>query len=177
MAGHNLQVVLVVARSSCALSSVLSVQDKARPASSHGSAFDIMPCWCVFLFALISVCFFASADEASFIADTSNSKCTIYLAESTIPNAGFGVYTTEAVTKGDVIIKADSTSIIITDIDKHQPTNEEPEWQHANYLWTAYDQGSFEAHTTHESVLGFGSLPNFHPGLKSAGPSVSELER
>ena len=89
-------------------------------------------------------------------------------------NAGFGVYTTKAVKKDDVIIKADSPSIIITDIDKHQPNNEEPEWQHANYLWTAYGQGSFEAHTTHESVLTFGSLPNFHPALKSAGPAGTE---
>ena len=151
--------------------------------SSHGPAFGIMSRWCVVLFALIHavvVCSFASADEASeanvIVTDGNSSKstCTIYLAESTIPNAGFGVYTTEAVKKDDVILKADSPSIIITDIDKHQPNNEDPEWQHANYVWMAYGQGSFEAHATSESVLTFGSLPNFHPALKSAGPSGIE---
>lgn len=137
--------------------------------------------WCVVLFALIHVlvvvCSFASADEANVIVtdgNSSKSTCTIYLAESTIPNAGFGVYTTEAVKKDDVILKADSPSIIITDIDKYQPNNEDPEWQHANYLWAAYGQGSFEAHATSESVPGFGSLPNFHPALKSAIPSGIE---
>ena len=145
--------------------------------SSHGPAFGIMPRWCVVSFALthVVVCSFASADEANVTdGNSSKSTCTIYLAESTIPNAGFGVYTTEAVKKDDVILKADSPSIIITDIDKYQPNNEDPEWQHANYVWMAYGQGSFEAHATSESVLTFGSLPNFHPALKSAGPSGIE---
>ena len=73
------------------------------------------------MFALVYVhvvvCSFASADEASATDDGNSSKstCTIYLAESTIPNAGFGVYTTEAVKKDDVILKADSPSITTTE--------------------------------------------------------------
>ena len=114
------------------------------------------------------------ADDDITSSDDSESTCTIFLAESTIPNAGFGIYTTRAVKKGDLILKADAPSIIITDIGKYQPNNEVPDWQHHNYVWKPSGQGSFEALTTHESVLTFGSLPNFHPGLKSAGPSGIE---
>lgn len=127
--------------------------------------------WIVVLLSLVA----KADDDIARSSDDSESTCSIYLAESTIPNAGFGIYTTRAIMKGDLILQADCPSIIIIDIHKYQPNREGPEWQHHNYLWKPSKQGSFEALATHESVLTFGSLPNFHPGLKSAGPS--EIER
>ena len=39
-------------------------------------------------------------------SDSSESSiCSLYLAESTIPNAGFGVYTTRAYEKGEEILR------------------------------------------------------------------------
>ncbi len=139
-----------------------------RFSSSSWGAFAADTC-IIFLLVLLAVST-SFADEDT-VAD---GGCTLYVAESTIPNAGFGVYTTKAFKKGDVLIEAAETAIIITDIDTYQPEGEDPDWQHRNYLWTAYGQGAFEARTTAESVLTFGAIPNFHPALKSAGPASED---
>lgn len=140
-----------------------------RLSSSSRGAFAADTC-IIFLLVLLVAVSTSFADEDT-VAD---GGCTLYVAESTIPNAGFGVYTTKAFKKDDVIIEADTPAIIITDIHTYQPEGEDPDWQHRNYLWTAYGQGAFEARTTTESVLTFGAIPNFHPALKSAGPASED---
>jgi len=135
------------------------------PSSSWG-AFAADTC-IILLLVLLTV-------STSFADEDTDGGCTLYVAESTIPNAGFGVYTTKSFKKGDVIIEADTPAIIITDIHAYQPDEEEPDWQHRNYLWTAYGQGEYEARKTTESVLTFGAIPNFHPALKSAGPASED---
>jgi len=133
-----------------------------RLSSSSRGAFAADAC-IIFLLILLAVS--TSLADEDTVAD---GGCTLYVAESTIPNAGFGVYTTKAFKKDDVIIEADNPAIIITDIHTYQPDEEDPGWQHRNYLWHSYGQGSFEARSTSESVLTL-SGGNFHPALKSAG--------
>ena len=139
-----------------------------RFVSSSRGAFAADTCIAFLLFLLAVSTSLADEDT---VAD---GGCTLYVAESTIPNAGFGVYTTKAFKKDDVIIEADNPAIIITDIHTYQPDEEDPDWQHRNYLWQSYGQGSFEARSTTESVVTFGAIPNFHPALKSAGPASED---
>ena len=98
--------------------------------SSHSrGAFAADTC-IIFLLVLLAVS--TSLADEDTVAD---GGCTLYVAESTIPNAGFGVYTTKAFKKDDVIIEADNPAIIIPDIHTYQPDEEDPDWQHRNYLW------------------------------------------
>lgn len=97
--------------------------------------------------------------------------CHYYLAESSIPKAGFGIYTVVDIKEGDPLQQvADAPSIIITDSEMHNDDEEEILWNHVDYFWDGSGQGEFEAHTVEESVVTFGSLCNFHTYLKNVKP-------
>ena len=88
--------------------------------------------------------------------------CSIYLAQSSIPNAGFGVYTTKSIQKDQFIQPyPNAPSIMVTDFYEGND-NEEDDWNHDDYLWEPVGTGAFEADEVSEIVPSFGSLCNYH---------------
>jgi len=90
-------------------------------------------------------------------------QCGIYLATSSIPNAGFGIYTTRAIPRfSKVQPYSESPSIVITDF--YEPFgNTETDWGHSQYYWDGSGKAAYEGDEVHESVMTFGSLCNYHP--------------
>lgn len=102
--------------------------------------------------------------------------CRFYLAPSSIPNSGFGIYTTDAIPADTPITQlADAPSIILTDVDLHND-DKETNWNHHNYFWDGTGSGEFEAKIVEESVVTFGSLCNYHTYLKNVKPLTSEYD-
>ena len=100
------------------------------------------------------------------IDDSNGNVCTLFIAESSIKNSGFGVFTTRLFEKGDLIQPlGDAPSIPITDISKHY--GEDPDWAHVNYYWDADGYTGFEAEEVAEMVLTLGTIANYHPYLKN----------
>ena len=92
--------------------------------------------------------------------------CTLFMAESSIKNSGFGVFTTRHYNKGDLIQPlGDAPSIAITDIAEH--FGEDPDWAHVNYYWDADGYTGFEAEEVAEIVHTLGTIANYHPYLKN----------
>ena len=96
--------------------------------------------------------------------------CRFYLAQSSIPNAGFGIYTVDDI-PGNIPVTevADAPSIIVTDLEYHND-GKRTNWNHHNYFWDGSGQGEFESQIVEEGVLTFGSLCNFHTYLKNVKP-------
>jgi hypothetical protein len=109
--------------------------------------------------------------------------CQYYLAPSSIPNAGFGIYTTKAIPPDTPLTQiADAPSIILTDVELHnknsqgEGTDTEIIWNHDNYFWDGTGQGEFEAKVVEESVMTFGAVCNYHTYLKNVKPSSCEYD-
>jgi hypothetical protein len=118
--------------------------------------------WIIGLSSLLAL----SSPVASVEADT----CQFYLAESSIPNAGFGIYTVKSIEKGQFIQpSSDAPSIVITDVDKHN-LGHDPNWNHVNYVWAGEGWADFESNAVWESVPTFGALSNFHTYLYNIKP-------
>ena len=102
--------------------------------------------------------------------------CRFYLAESSIPNAGFGIYTTVDIPANEALTQvADGPSVIITDVDLHNGGDDANMiWNHQDYHWNGSGQGEFEAEDVMEIMFTFGSLCNFHTYLKNVKPDSQE---
>ena len=100
-------------------------------------------------------------------------QCKYYLAQSSIPNAGFGVYTTQAIKKDeDLMESSDAPSVLVYDGDYHYPTNRL--WSMANYFWSGEGSAQFECTSVEEYVVNFGTSCNFHTYLKNVLPEEVE---
>eukprot|EP00985_Skeletonema_marinoi_P030455 scaffold32165_cov147-Skeletonema_marinoi.AAC.1 len=98
------------------------------------------------------------------VDDDSNNKCTTYLAPSSIPNSGLGMYTTIPYAKGDTFLLPE-IGIMLQDKDAHYP-------QGSNKLLAQYPWGPGiltgghrEVTTGAVMVPGLGMLANSHLGL------------
>ena len=101
---------------------------------------------------------------------TYKETCRFYLAPSSIPNSGFGVYTVDFIpAKTPISHVADAPSIVVTDVLLHND-GKTPNWNHHNYFWDGSGQGEFEAATVEEGVVTFGSLCNYHTYLHNIKP-------
>ena len=90
-------------------------------------------------------------------------QCGIYLATSSIPNAGFGIYTTRSIAQNDLIQQYPETPSLVV-VDFYEPYgNDEEDWNHVDYIWAPSGVASFEGDEVSESVMSFGSLCNYHP--------------
>eukprot|EP00980_Cylindrotheca_fusiformis_P002888 scaffold674_cov126-Cylindrotheca_fusiformis.AAC.27 len=90
-------------------------------------------------------------------------ECDMYLAESTIPNAGLGLFTTKPLSRGDFVGNGD-VAILSTEVDWHnQEDDEEPaeffDMTH-NYVWDGKSFG-----LTNEVL---GDVHVFWPGINAA---------
>jgi hypothetical protein len=117
--------------------------------------------------------------------------CGLYMAESSIPNAGLGVYTTrqfqkeEKLFSGDVVIQVEdfyANTRLRHWFAGETKYEEEPEWLLSNYFWNAVNtMGVFEAGLIESIVPGLGMLANSHPGLVNAmmqpPETVADLHR
>ena len=108
-----------------------------------------------------------------------NITCELYLAESTIPNAGLGIFTTVQKQVGDSVTNGEPIVPVI-DIDLHQgdfDTFHNPSY---DYVWHGYALGM--AHESFEGTIdgywpGIGAAVNFYPPLvnvKTSLPSYDE---
>ena len=103
-------------------------------------------------------------------------QCSLYLAPSTIPNSGLGMYTAVDLDQGDNIGPADIIVPVIN-IEWHNDNTykgwDSPEsrtnefhFLYENYFWTASSVDMMhEAERVHVMSHGFGALANSLPGL------------
>lgn len=103
-------------------------------------------------------------------------ECQYFMAESSIPHAGLGMYSAKALKKDTDIFYSDMV-IQVEDIDlnqklrkwHHNIEEEETEWLLANYYWQAHNTGgAYEARDVQSIVPGLGMLANSHDGLVNA---------
>jgi hypothetical protein len=93
-----------------------------------------------------------------------NGICSMYLAQSSIPNAGYGIYTTRSYKKQEAIIDSLTPSVLLLDRETHMPAD--AHWPIFDYVWQTYGAGTYEAplaETWEPTALG--TLANYHPYL------------
>mmetsp|Transcript_11650 Transcript_11650/g.21788 ORF Transcript_11650/g.21788 Transcript_11650/m.21788 type:complete len:731 (-) Transcript_11650:289-2481(-) len=96
-------------------------------------------------------------------------QCNIYLAPSSIPGAGFGIFTMRDIDEGEKILPyADAPSIPLCDDNANGV--EETDWNHVDYLWSGQGLAEYECKSVSESVVTFGALCNFHTYLANVHP-------
>ena len=115
-----------------------------------------------------------SIDNAEYCRDTKMSptatgegSCSLYLAPSSIPNSGYGIFTTRSYKMHDEIFDGRSLSVIV--IEKELNAN--VSWLISDYMWQTFGAGAYEgsvADTWEPTPLG--SLGNYHPYLTNYAP-------
>ena len=117
-----------------------------------------------------------NTDNTNPYVDGWPEQCSLYLAPSTIPNSGLGMYTAVDLDQGDNIGPAD---IIVPMIniewhndntykgwDSPESRTNEFHFLYENYFWTASSVDMMhEAERVHVMSHGFGALANSLPGL------------
>jgi len=106
---------------------------------------------------------------------TYSHECSLYLAPSSIPNAGFGVFTTKAIpARSPVQPYPDAPSIPVLDPDTHCERSLSKKhlrhWAHIEYFWSGDGHIGFEAMASEDNVMTMGSLSNYHPYLYNVKP-------
>ena len=108
---------------------------------------------------------------------TSGDACQLYMAESSIPDSGLGMYTMKDIKENEPIF---FPGIVVQqqDHDWHQKERRfwlnaeeyEQEWQLHNYFWEARNTlGMFDGELDMQSIIpGLGMLANSHTGLVNA---------
>ena len=111
-------------------------------------------------------------DETPFESSMPEDSCSLYLAPSSIPNSGFGVFAAKTFKVGSIVLPSDAPGIVITDREYHQYDGEKPDpaWGHDNYVWSTVGRAAFEADETSLSAVTLGSMANYHSYLKSIRP-------
>jgi len=121
-----------------------------------------------FLLLVLVNQFYAGNGEAVEFSEVNDlnmeNECTIFLAESSIPNSGQGMYTIKDISRGSPIGEPD-VEILCDDL----PSNHK--WLLGNYFWSAeYVYEFFSSQEMHVFAFPIGSLANYHTSLKNAGP-------
>ena len=91
-------------------------------------------------------------------------SCRLYLAPSSISDAGLGVYTTRDFKAGGVVHSSDAPEIVVFDRDFHQDSGKPPvpNWAHDSYMWNAEGESKFEADGTGRTIVTLGAMTNTH---------------
>jgi len=95
--------------------------------------------------------------------------CSLYLAPSTIPNAGLGVFTTKPLSKGDLLLPTGELDIPIVDLLWHN--NKMIFWPFSRYTWNKRKLSGEDVHARNEIQIygtGFDSVLNAHMLLKNS---------
>jgi len=113
--------------------------------------------------------------------EESDSSCGLYIAKSTITNAGLGIFTGKYLNKDDLIGYGDPT-IPIIDIDFHnggKKSDEDYHWVLTEYDWRPTEVSPHlesEAETVNAFSAGMGAVPNCHFRLKNAEEDYCEYD-
>lgn len=105
-----------------------------------------------------------SVDGTSDCGDASSEQCTVYLAQSTVPNAGLGIFTTVGREVGDFVGDGDVV-LPVVDLWYHISAHGESFAAHfldptADYVWFGPELGIFESahcYSTTEHMVAFAS--------------------
>eukprot|EP00956_Cyclotella_meneghiniana_P034746 scaffold107994_cov70-Cyclotella_meneghiniana.AAC.1 len=117
--------------------------------------------------------------------DDNENPCLLYLAQSTIPHAGLGMFTGTSLKEGQLIGRVGDIAFATTDQDWHNSppghfsTKSEGDyhWPLTNYDWHAKDIGmENEAEDISVTVTGFGAAPNCHFRLLNAEEHMAEYD-
>ena len=88
--------------------------------------------------------------------------CGLYLAESTIPNAGYGMYAGRDYPRSHYFLE----EIAVTVPDKPSPPAVKYRWKLDDYWWSDLEtRSTLDANYSVSSLPGFGMLINSHTGL------------
>jgi hypothetical protein len=128
----------------------------------------------VLSFTTIILC--TNSIQAASTSDNDN-PCLLYLAQSTIPHAGLGMFTGTSLSEGQQIGRVGDIAFPTTDQDWHNSplggfaskSEADYHWPLTNYDWHAKDIGmENEAEDISVTVTGFGAAPNCHFRLLNA---------
>lgn len=104
--------------------------------------------------------------EKTAMQSNANSACGIWLAPSTIPGAGLGMYAGRNFRKGDLLQEYGDVVIPIVDIERHaREYNPQKEW---TFLWDEYTWDAESLRMDHE---GHGHVNVASPGFGAAANS------
>ena len=92
-------------------------------------------------------------------------SCGIWLAPSTIPGAGLGMYAGKAFSKGDFLQDVGDLVIPIVDIEEHAEAYSEEKW---DFLWDEY---TWNAENLHMNTEGSWTVNSASPGFGAAANS------
>jgi len=136
----------------------------------------------LFSFGLVGIAISASSREKceefeQHCADGSSDNgvrtetCSVYLAPSSVPGGGLGMFTAKAVKRGDIILPADGPSIPIVDPNNLQRSRVAWVQLFSDYWWDSgrSDPTVYEADQAVDYQITMGSLPNSHPCLANVG--------
>jgi hypothetical protein len=105
--------------------------------------------------------------------EESQFQCELYLAPSSIPGTGFGIFTTRNI-KGEELVLPHSdgpTIVVCGQSDGSEHFMGVGDWNHDDYLWGPHEFTKTYCHGAKESVMTFGSLCNYHTYLSNIQPS------
>jgi len=101
--------------------------------------------------------------------------CSIYMAESSIPNAGMGVFTSQAISKGGIISPTrDGPPIVFHDF--HSMFKSARGLGNRNYFWDEEIPEHYEANENNIALTTVGSLANYHPMLRNVISNVGSSD-
>jgi len=104
-------------------------------------------------------------EEIASIDSKFEPVCSIYLAESSIPNAGMGVFTSKAIPKGAQISSTGDGPVIILHDRDIMSREAYLGFGHRNYLWDEETLDDHEGDVNSAAVPDTGALANYHPIL------------
>lgn len=114
-------------------------------------------------------------EETKPVTDDPSSMCSVYLAESTIPNAGLGVYTRRELHPGDTITDGD-IAIPLLEVYWNNDYAEDYVSMWDDYTWIGAEMGmddeALDVDYVQACVTGFEAVLNYHVLLTN----VNELE-
>jgi hypothetical protein len=100
-------------------------------------------------------------------------ECGLFLAESSIPDSGWGIYTGKDLRKDEFIHPSDLAIQAVDFVDhmllRNELTGEElPQWKMVDYVWHAWTTfADNDAKSVDSFIPGLGMVANSHPGLNN----------
>ncbi len=117
-------------------------------------------------------------ESAPNTKDIEEQKCKVYLAPSSLPSGGVGMFTTQNLRTGEMILPSDGPQIPIIDPD-YESVESNLAWTNlfSKYWWESgvTNPGLFESEHCAEYQITCGALPNSHvilDNLEISHPSV-----
>lgn len=113
-------------------------------------------------------------DSTGGVSSSSSPVCSVYIAPSTIPGAGLGVYVSEPLAEGD-IVETGSMCIPMVDIEDYNRWNSR-ENPFENYHWNAADFGMLLESKRNMDVMCFGiasAANSFYPLVNAEATHIT----